>query len=248
MKMLFRSLLSLFVIGPMAADEKEKTSAPLAALKLPGIKINLEERSVDVNSTVCLQEGSLEFVACTKDTKEHESIISVRAKPSHIHTALLLLGAEAGHPAIRKVVGEGDEERWVDLPPKGSLISVSFVIKNKEGQQIERPLTDFIERSGDEEEQTKEEKAKAKAHLKNFLFAGSHLHGNGEGPKTYLADKSGSVISLSTFGDELLCLPEVYGNENHSLQWQVDSTHLPKMDTKIILRLRPKIKKERAKR
>ena len=59
-----------------------------------------------------------------------------------------------------------------------------------------------------------------------FLFAGSHLRDNGPGPRQYLADLSGNVISISTFGDELLCLPTVHGHANDSLMWQIDAAEL----------------------
>ena len=217
-------------------DGPEIDKNALKNLNLPGVRINLEARAVDVTSTVELSEGSLEFIACTKNTKEHEAIITVQAKPIHIHTALLLLGAKAGHPAIRKVVGEGDDQRWIDLPPKGSAVTVSLIVPGKEGKPTERPLSDFVNRLNDEGDP---DKAEAKKRLKTFLFAGSHLVGKENAPKTYLADKSGSVISLSTFGDELLCLPQIYGHENHALQWEVDATHLPKIGTKITLRIKP---------
>jgi hypothetical protein len=55
------------------------------------VKINPEEWCVDVEAKVCLREGLLELVACTKDTKEHESLVVVEAKPSHIHR-------HRGHP------------------------------------------------------------------------------------------------------------------------------------------------------
>ncbi|MFT7304302.1 MAG: hypothetical protein ACI8UZ_003152 [Akkermansiaceae bacterium] len=227
-------LLLLFLLSPLSAEEKEKQADPLAALKLPGVTINLKKRSVDIKATISLDEGSLEFVACLKDTKEHESIITIQAKPSHIHTALLLLGAEAGNPAMRKLVGEGDDQHWIDLPPKGSPITVSFVTTDKAGRQTERPLSDFI---------VKADESATKFPHNTFLFAGSHLTGKDDGPKTYLADRSGSVISISTFGDELLCLPLIYGQENHALQWEINPTNLPAVGSEIILRLHPQIKK-----
>ena len=54
----------------------------------------------------------------------------------------------------------------------------------------------------------------------------------------YLADRSGHVISIATFGDELLCLPEVHSQDNGALMWRIDPTHLPKPGTKVTLRLR----------
>ena len=244
MNLLLQPLVLIAALG-ISLPAEEIAKDVLTALKLPGVKVNLKERAVDVTSIVNLDEGSLEFIACTKDTKEHESIVTIEAKPSHIHTALLLLGAKAGHPAIRKIVGEGDDQRWVDLPPKGSPMTVSFVTTDDAGKQTERPLSDFVTRIDEEGEPDSTEAAKR---LKTFLFAGSHLIAQGEGPKTYLADRSGSVISLSTFGDELLCLPEIYGHENHALMWELDSKHLPKIGAKIILRLRPQKKTEAPKR
>lgn len=236
MNFLLRSITSLLLTGPLLGDGTEINQDTLEKLKLPGIHINLEAKAVDVTSTITLVEGSLEFIACTKGTKEHEAIIAVEAKPSHIHTALLLLGAKAGHPAIRKIVGEGDDQHWIDLPPKGSGVTVSLVIPNKDNKPIELPLSDFVHRLDDAGEPDKDETRKR---LKVFLFAGSHLIGQDDTPKTYLADQSGSVISLSTFGDELLCLPQIYGHENHALRWEVNPTHLPKIGTQVLLRIKP---------
>jgi len=72
-----------------------------------------------------------------------------------------------------------------------------------------------------------------------FLFAGSRLVDWEQGRQQYACDLSGNVISLSTFGDELLCLPGVHTQSNVALLWQVDPTHLPALGTKLTLRLRP---------
>lgn len=201
-------------------------------VKLPGLEIDVEKRTIDVESEVCLDEGALELVACTKGTKEHESIVAVEARPIHIHTALLLLGVEAGNPAMRKAVDE-NQTRWVDLPPRGGAVEVFLVWKDQKNGLVERPISDFIVHSV-------EQQKRFPTHT--FLFAGSQLHGAGEGPRQYSSDRSGNVISISTFGDETLCLPGVHGHQNGALLWQVDATHLPPVGTKVTLRLRPKRK------
>jgi len=73
-----------------------------------------------------------------------------------------------------------------------------------------------------------------------FLFAGSLLRSNGPGPRKYLSDLSGNVITIATFGDELLCLPGIHGQQNGALMWRVDPSKLPRVGTKVTLRLRPK--------
>lgn len=228
---------------PAAAVSPELAKA-IERLKLPGIHINLNEWCVDVESTVCLRQGLLELVASTKDGKVHESIIAVQAKPSHIHTALLLLGAKAGSPARRMLI-DPEAARLIDIPPSGSPVDVSLVIPDGNGKPVEHPISHFILPANDSEDpdpdNDEESQAGRKFPTSTFLFAGSILIDAEEGPRKYLSDLEGNVISLSTFGDELLCLPGIHGHANERLSWQVDSDQLPALDSKVTLRLRPQV-------
>jgi hypothetical protein len=227
-------------------DEATKQAAVdvgnLEELKLPGIKIHTKERYVDVDATVCLTEGFLELIACTKDSKEHESVIAVNAKPSHIHASLLLIRAQPGNPAMAQKLEDGG---WLDIPPRGSEIDVFLVVKDEKGETKERPISDFIVRAQEEDiygpnavKKPAAERGRFPTHT--FLFAGSQLYKDDAGQARYISDQSGNVISLSTFGDELLCLPGKHSQENDALSWEIDSTHLPALGTKVLLRLRPK--------
>lgn len=126
---------------------KSAPRSPRKHVKLPGLVINLEERCVDLEGSVCLDRGYLELIACTKGSKEHESIVAIEARPMHIHAALLLLGANPGNPAMRRPIDE-QGSRWIDVPPKGDPVDVSLVFKNREGKMVERPISDFVARSG----------------------------------------------------------------------------------------------------
>jgi hypothetical protein len=208
------------------------------------LKIKLKERHVDVDATVCLRTGMLELIACTEGTKEHEAVFSVKAKAAHIHAALLLLGAKPGNPAMRKPINE-EQTRWIDLPPRGQDIDVFVVLEDDKGASKELPISKFLIRATDDysgapadDDDAEEEDRSFPTHT--FLFAGSHLWKHEERPAQYLADESGNVISLATFGDELLCLPGVHAHENGGLVWEVDSTHLPALNSEVILRLRPR--------
>lgn len=209
---------------------------------LPGLEVNFQERCVDLEGSICLDEGYLELVACTKGSKEHESVVAIEARPMHIHAALLLLGADPGNPAMRKPIDE-QKTRWIVLPPKGDPVDVYLVVKNKEGKRVEHPIGDFITRSGKGAESAldagEEGAGEDRAFPRTFVFAGSRLHGDGPGPRKYLSDLSGNVISISSFGDEVLCLPGLHSQANGSLVWRVDATELPAVGSKVILRLRP---------
>ena len=242
---------AVLCVQPLAAEEAtEKTAAEKVPADLagkiraifPGITINSEERFVDVQSVVCLAKGYLEVIACTKDSREHESIVMVEAKPSHIHASLLLIGATPGSPAMRK---PSDEEgtRWLDIPPSGQAVKVTLLVTDEKGVMTERPISDFLSPSDDESSLSDADKAEEKF-PDSFLFAGSHTHQEGE-TKTYIADVNGNVISISTFGDEVLCLSGNHVQENHALAWQINTDHIPDLGTKVTLRLRPQVAPEK---
>lgn len=239
-------IMALFA-NQNSADEPVPKKPVRNPVKLPGMVIDFQKRCVDLEATICLDRGYLELIACTKGSKEHESIVSIKARPMHVHTALLFLGATNGNPAMRKSVDE-EKMRWVNHPPRGDPINVYLVVKNSKGESVERPVSDFVTRSKertdeiavDNDRGPKEAADKDNKFPHTFLFSGSHLRDNGKGPRQYLADLSGHVISVATFGDELLCLPGVQSQANGALMWQVDSTHLPKVGTTVTLRLRPK--------
>ncbi len=235
---------------PQAAANENSTRNPaleeaIKKLKIPGMAINLEQRCLDIESRVCLEKGLLELVACTKGSKEHESIVAIEAKAIHVHTALLLLGAEAGNPAMRRAPQGGDGVVQ-DAPPRGSAVDVSLVFPDKTGKLVEHPISEFIERVAAEEVVlggvAADKRADRKFPTRTFLFAGSLLVEDGPGPRKYLSDVNGNVISIATFGDEMLCLPGVHTGEMNALEWQVKGTGLPARGTKVTLRLRPQPK------
>lgn len=52
-----------------------------------------------LRTKVCLREGVLEMFICPKQTKEHESVLSLAGKAQVIHAGLLAMGLTPGHPA-----------------------------------------------------------------------------------------------------------------------------------------------------
>ena len=241
---IFAFIPCLYLAAVLANADEVQTVRPVRKpVVLPGLVVDFEKRCVDLEAKVCLDAGYLELVACTEGSKEHESIVAVTARPMHIHTALLLLGANNGNPAMRKQVGK-KEKRWVNVPPRGDAIKAYLVLKDPDGKMLERPIRDFIKRSGEKpgDLDADSHKSDAPNFPDTFLFAGSHLRDAKKGPREYLADSSGNVISIVTFGDELLCLPGLQSHANGALSWEVDPTHLPAVGTMVTLRLRPEKK------
>ncbi len=218
--------------GKASPDTPSAIERAFQKLDLPHITLNASKMSVDIEAKFCLNRGPLEMVVCLEGTKEHESLLSTRATPSHIHACLLLLKAKPGSPARKARLAPEDGGGWVDVPPSGSRVGVSVVLTDSEGQEVELPLSRFVKRNVDRD---------SIAQLSAvFTFAGSVLSGADGDRSRYACDASGHVISLATFGDELLCLPGIHDKSNHALLWEIDPSSTPEKGSVAMLRLRPR--------
>lgn len=101
------SVLSIGADEPRQEKQKAKEATPaLPPLPAGTVPLNKEEtvlvdakgKRLWLKTQVALREGSLEMLCCIKQTKEHESILSLDAKAYVVHTGLLALGAKSGHP------------------------------------------------------------------------------------------------------------------------------------------------------
>lgn len=217
-------LLALLAPSLTAAEEESAEQRSPKSPGLPFVEVNLEEGYVDLEGAVCLREGLLELAATVRGGKEHESVFSVKARPQHIHLALLLLGLEPGRPG-RWIYGE---ETVTPIDPTGDRVRVT-VLYEREGERVERPVSAFIrDRVSGETMEGNE-----------FVFAGSRMGERPDGERYYVADGSGDVISLVSFGDEVLAWPTAASDSNEELIWEADPDQTPPLGTPVVLRLRP---------
>ena len=115
-----------------------QTAEALRKLKLPGITLNLSERAVDVNATVCLREGLLELVA-RHARKQGTRIDCVDCGPadSHPHSA-----AAFRCPARDAGIAHGARDEGGSLDSRetgGDAIQVSLVFPDTDKPQ-EHPI------------------------------------------------------------------------------------------------------------
>ena len=239
----FAAVAFLLATAPTRAQPPAEAPPAQTVVRLPGLVADLERRVVDIDATVCLDQGTLEFIACTKGTKEHESIVTVDARPTHIHAALLLLGLRVGHPGMSRRM-EGEPPRWEAIPPRGDPVEVSLVLRGVGGDPVEFPIRDFVSPAGQGDDAAPPRArgdAGAPAPFPDvFLFTGSRVEQDEQGNRRYAADESGHVISVATFGDEVLSVPDLQSADNAALLWQINPELLPKVGTRVTLRLRPK--------
>lgn len=94
---IFTLLITVIYLQATIAFSQEK-AGPIPLNKKETVLLDKENNRLLLKGEVCLRQGVLEMFLCGKQTKEHESIVSLDAKASVIHAGLLALGAKPGQP------------------------------------------------------------------------------------------------------------------------------------------------------
>jgi len=204
---------------PVEAERPAAAPADPATVQLtPGIRIDRVNRHVDVDAKVCLSEGALELIATTPGGKTHESIFAIEPRPRHLHAALKVLGLQSGAP------GE-----FGALAASGDRVRVDVIVE-KDGEESVTPVNVLVVH--------RETAESLPANV--FVFAGSHLARPEEGDGlVYAADVVGDVITLVSFEDEVLALPEPASADNDRLAWEIETSCVPDVGTPVVLRISP---------
>lgn len=84
---------------------------------------------------VVLREGTLEMFACLKQTKEHESIVSIDTKAYVVHSGLLVIGTKQGKPV---------EFMPKFSPPEGQKIDIYMTWTDKQGNPQRRKVQELM--------------------------------------------------------------------------------------------------------
>lgn len=207
----------------------------------PGVRVDFHRRFVEFEGEVPIDAHNpaqprveLEVLVCIPDSKEHEALVMTRARPSHVHAALLLLGLEPGEPGTWSF----EERRLIAHPPRGPAIDVYFVRHDRDGQEREELASDWVRLDGGG---SLTEAAKSREG--RWVFAGSRFGRLGRGEEVrevYDADYSGLLVGLTTFGGECIAWREVYSHDSNVQApiWTADPTRTPRDGTRVTVRLR----------
>jgi hypothetical protein len=207
-----------------------------------GITVHLSEAGesfIEVEARTCLDRGLLEQIACAPNSREHESLVVVKPRPSQIHAALLMAGFKAGSPG--KWIYEDEKLRTVN--PTGDALSVHVRYTNAAGEVVEHPIRQWIRAATFDADGQKIEKPPVAFPDHPWVFAGSRIAPNppfmGEG-EHYVADMTGSIIGLVTFGDEVIGFSRVMSDQQdvQPLEWEANTEAMPPADTPVVIVLK----------
>lgn len=199
---------------------------------VPGLTVDRDRNEVRIVARVACHQGFLEQLVCLAGTREHESLLSIAVAPSGVHAALLALGLEPGHPGRWSASDGGGV---ATAAPEGPEIE-AFVRRIRGSRVVEIPLRTWT--SGPD----------GLAFAPPLVFAGSEIRPNPpslarlRGPgEHYVADLTGSVIGLVTFGDEVIAPIAVHPDRAEVAEpiYAARTEAMPLPGTAVTLVLRP---------
>ena len=223
-------IVPVMLLSSCAPRVESTSTSPEARIDLsPGLWVEPESGRLGFRAWVCLDEGWLEQVVCSPGTREHESLMVTDVPASGIHAGLLLLGLEPGSPGRWREEGQ----RVVAIPPQGPEVSVSVDWAEESGDVRSAGIDAWIV----------DVRRKVSYPTDRWVFAGSvELRGEAasRAGTGYLADRSGSIIGLVTFGDELLAAVDVIPDVAtvHEPEWIAAPAEMPPVGTKVTVVLR----------
>ncbi len=218
--------LAFFFLAKGWAGDDPPVVKKVEVAKNVTFEVEGDKRRVVVQARVCLREGVLEQFMTRKGTKEYEAIVAADADAKAIHTALLLTGAEPGHP--------------VRFAPKletatGTTIKVFIEYKDK-GKTIRVPAQSWI-RNG-----------KTKRDLdSDWVFAGSQLFPDptDKTKQPYYAANDGDVICVCNVQGAMLDLPIPSARAMDERVYEAHTARIPAVDTPVLLILEPVLTKKK---
>ena len=194
----------------------------------PGIKVDKEKRTVTIDAKIAPRKLEylkgeiypIEVIACwphPKGQKAHETVVTIEAKPSDVHQALVDLGLKPGRPVVGAVKekSQGPEVKiFLEIPQEGG---------DTRRVPIEKTLLD-----------PRSNKPMPKV---KWLFTGSVLEqpDPNKDEKVYGADQSGTLIAIFPVTDKTVFQTNLTWDDEKFVKLETDKKVVPKEGTPVKL-------------
>ena len=212
----YTALALLTMITWTSAQEPRQTKR--VAELADGVRVDWNQRRVEVDGKVTLREGALELFACSPHTREHESIVVVRSRPLRVYEALRLLGIDPGTP----VTYDERTRRW--RPPTGDRLDIK-VRWSADGDIHTVDVGTWMRDAATGKSVGKLE----------WVFSGSTPAADG----AITADDEGTLICVVDFPSAIIAMPKLRSADNDELWVEADPSRIPPIDTPVTLLISP---------
>jgi len=214
--------------APTTAEAPPKQPQPLPppadAVRLSpehAIWISTARGEVIIDGLVSQREALLEMFACTRNTKEHESIISADTMAYVAHAALMRLGANPGSP----VQFEPEYS-----PPTGTEIEILLQWRDTDGKMQQARAQEWVRDVRAKKEMTQP-----------FVFGGSGMWKDEQTGKEHYMAEGGDFICVSNFSTAMLDVPAQSTQVNEGLLFEAFTDRIPPLGTPVRMLLKPKL-------
>ena len=211
-------IVCLFLFVFCSSAFAQPATKPADVDKFPGIHVDVAAKKVTVDCETIDCKNPLEFFCVVAGTSEHEAILRTKARPSQIHTALLMLGLEAGEG----VKYSDAAKKW--MPPHGPPLHISCEFE-KDGKTITVPAYRMM----------RDIKTKKEMPAMTWIFVGSKVMEHGQ----YAADVTGYVVSVVNFELTLIDIPDLASSSNETLEWLANEQIMPRGGTPVKMIIEP---------
>ncbi|MFO0857750.1 MAG: YdjY domain-containing protein [Phycisphaerales bacterium] len=171
----------------------------------------------------------LEVLVCSRDTKEHEALVVVNARPSHVHAALLMLGLEPG------TVGTWREEAGAIVGTAATGPELDVKVRWKDGdREVVAPMLSWVV-----DQRTQKNLLATEGGA--MVFAGSRFArvasraSPQETFEAYMADIDGTLVGLTTFSSECIAWTKMHHHQSkvEEPRWIANPLLVPKFGTEV---------------
>jgi hypothetical protein len=242
-------------VQPVEPEKSAPADAPAQREVFPGVRVDVVSKLVEIDGSIAIDahrtndKGQtlvvfLETLVCTRDSKEHESLVVTDAKASQVHAALLLVGLKPGEPGRWEGRREGEKNTLVGIAPKGDAVRVTIAPRNEDGSLGDE--VDALEWVVNQRDARPFRAVEPDAAL---VFAGSKMvkprrrmidPERSDQPEVYAGDLEGTIVGLTSFGTETIGVTAMYNPDagTQEPEW-IARGSMPAMNTRVLLRVRP---------
>ena len=174
--------------------------------KIDSIDININENKITFPAEFNMEKGLVELVLCGENGKLHESVLKTNIIPSHLQTALLMLGLECG---------QNLDFQGQDKTPEGDSLLIYVEWTDSLDKKINVRIEELV--------YNKPQKRKMKETY--WIFLGSKFIDD-----RFMADIEESIVT--TYHDPFSIIDNPLETGNDDTLYEVNSSIVPKKGTK----------------
>ena len=187
--------------------------------------VDAKQKLVVMEGKICLTKGPLEMFACLENTKEHESIITVKTKAQVVHAGLLAIGAKPGSPVTFRPEFKA---------ATGQEIDVFVLWEDEKGAPKQTRAQNWVRSAKTQQSMTEP-----------WVFTGSSFWKDDDGKQHYAAE-SGHFICVSNLPGAMMDLPVETSHNYDELSFEAFTERIPEKGTKVKIVLVPKVEEKKS--